>query len=429
MTPKKSLGGILLTVCALFLGSTAAANTTPKPLFRGDNFFVAHSNRVAKQTQRVSANVTFAMIMTRFSGMPEALSVGSLYQVVAGDGATVLIQDHNTQYTVPQSAVRELTVSPQPSTPVKMIGGKVILGFADGTTSQYASNFSDPLSLFSPLSYNVGSGGTVAGNFPAALSEQAHQRGIQVWPILASGFNPIQTNAILQSEQAKWNILTSVLAKVEQDGVDGINLDFEDMEPNDAPLLTQFAQDLRDVLHTTGKGLSIDVTPPSSDPHWGIVYNRPQLAQISDYLVVMTYDEHYAGDATPGSVASLPWMESSITSTIDTGVAPSKVLVGIPFYARTWYKVGGSLQSSAVAITDEQGLSNSSGSSSVWNAHTQQDILNYTQHGTSFTMWLENQRSLSERAQYVEKTGLAGVAIWQLELGTTADVIDLSSQF
>ena len=64
-------------------------------------------------------------------------------------------------------------------------------------------------------------------------------------------------------------------------------------------------------------------------------YHRKEQGKIVDYVIIMGYDEHYAGSSESGSVASLGWVEEGIVNTLKS-VPAEKVINAMPFYTRIW---------------------------------------------------------------------------------------------
>ncbi len=383
------------------------------------------------------ANDTFAMMMsdqhaTSASGAVVNLQAGTLWRVLDQQANRVTLLTASGTVSAPVTGLKEVTVPHDPSpVTVKPVNGKVVLGFADSGNSRYLQNMAhDSLSIFSPLSFSItDAAGHMTGNISSTVVQAAHQRGISVWPMVEAGFDPTRTTALLSSPAAQWQLLSTVIARVKAAGVDGVNFDFEDMIPSDAPRLTGFIQSAATLLHAMGKGVSVDVTPPSSDPHWGTVYQRTALANAADYEIVMTYDEHYSGDPYPGSVSSLPWMKQGIANTLALGVPKNKLLVGVPFYTLDWMVMNGRLSSHYISLVKGAADEQMPGARTAWNARDGQNIVTFTQNGATHTIWLENATSLAERAHFVQASGLGGVAIWQIDLGNEAAIASLTGQF
>ena len=58
--------------------------------------------------------------------------------------------------------------------------------------------------------------------------------------------------------------------------------------------------------------VAVAANPTGVTKSWIALYEDKALAEVSDYLMVMAYDESYSGDPIPGPVASLPFVEKSI---------------------------------------------------------------------------------------------------------------------
>ena len=56
---------------------------------------------------------------------------------------------------------------------------------------------------------------------------------------------------------------------------------------------------------------------------------------MADYVIIMGYDEHFAGSYEAGSVASYNYVKEGIEETL-RDVPADKVINAVPFYTRLW---------------------------------------------------------------------------------------------
>ena len=91
--------------------------------------------------------------------------------------------------------------------------------------------------------------------------------------------------------------------------------------------------------------LSVDNYVPSA---YTAGYNRKEQGTVADYVIVMGYDEHFAG-GEKGSTASLGFVEQGIRDTLQE-VPKEKVINAVPFYTRLWQEKDGETTSSALGI-------------------------------------------------------------------------------
>lgn len=89
------------------------------------------------------------------------------------------------------------------------------------------------------------------------------------------------------------NKLVNQLAEiVRQYGLQGLNIDFENVAPKDRQSFTAFITALAQKLHAQGAVLSVDVSP-DLDTDWTDAFDYAALGKQADYMVMMGYDEHY----------------------------------------------------------------------------------------------------------------------------------------
>ena len=89
-----------------------------------------------------------------------------------------------------------------------------------------------------------------------------------------------------------------------------VNIDFENIKKETAPAYLEFLRELSIKCRVNGIVLSVDSYVPSEYTEF---YDREEQGKVVDYVVVMTYDEHYAGSEESGSVSSIGFVKDAVT--------------------------------------------------------------------------------------------------------------------
>ncbi|MDR9504005.1 glycosyl hydrolase family 18 protein [Brevibacillus agri] len=261
--------------------------------------------------------------------------------------------------------------------------------------------------------------GTLLNRADPAYVKWAHKRGYQVWGLVTNGFNPDWTQAVLGSYDKRDKLIAQLIHYAHLYDLDGINIDFENVYYEDKERLVQFVRELTPYLHQQGLTVSIDVTIKSNAKTWSMFLDRKALAQVVDYMAVMTYDEHWAASPKAGSVASLPWVEAGLQGVLEE-VPNEKLLLGVPFYTRLWTEAkqaDGTIKvsSKALSMPRAQEWVQERKLTPVLDEASGQQYVEYRdpKDGNVYKMWLEDVSSMKKRIELVKKYDLAGVASWR----------------
>lgn len=269
------------------------------------------------------------------------------------------------------------------------------------------------------------------GNYSSIASrdyvEKAHAMGIQVWAMLnnvsTTESAAVDIKKLMSSTSAREKLIESLMEDAGEYGFDGINLDFESLRADAGPHYVQFIRELSVSCRKAGLVLSIDNYVPSAYTEF---YNRREQGIVADYVIIMGYDEHYAG-GEPGPVASISFVENGIQDTLEQ-VPGEKVINAVPFYTRLWTTDEDNSSTSQVFDMEEEALwLQENDLTPQW----QEDLgLYYVQrqgeNGLE-QLWMEEERSLQEKMNRIRKYGLAGVACWKLGF-ETPDIWDIIGQ-
>jgi len=283
-----------------------------------------------------------------------------------------------------------------------------------------------------------------------AYVDKAHSEGAQVWGTVVS-FTPSLSDALIHTPDLRQEFIDKLVYYVETYGLDGINFDFENMNPLHKLDYTAFIKECTDVLRPMGVIISVDVTVKAdyeSLTNWYQCYDHKSLGEVVDYMAVMTYDEH-KNHSGAGPVASIRWVEEKLQGILED-VPSDKVLLGIPFYAYdfkstmidgnpdmlvpTWSAEKRGVVTVLKSQIDEMlakdeyiDMNNQKIEIKEWLVKDEwdDDFGNYylkfiDQNDIVHEIWYDEPRSLAEKARLVKKYHLAGVAVWRMNFGRPA---------
>lgn len=175
--------------------------------------------------------------------------------------------------------------------------------------------------------------GNIASLASSDYVNYCHQKGIEVWALVSNLENKdVDTTSVLTYTSKRENLINNLISAAIQYNFDGINVDFEALSSEVGDSYIQFIRELSLKCANNGIVLSVDDYVPSS---FTAFYNRAEQATFADYVVVMAYDEHYAGSEEAGSVASIGFVKEGVANTLKE-VPADQLILGMPFYARVW---------------------------------------------------------------------------------------------
>lgn len=276
------------------------------------------------------------------------------------------------------------------------------------------------LNVISPTWFSIRDDkGNIGNKADSSYVKWAHSRGYQVWALFSNGFEPDWTHTVLASYDTRIKMIKQLLSFAELYDLQGFNIDFENVYTKDKDSLTQFVRELMPLAHEQNLVISIDVTVKSNSEMWSLFYDRQALGELIDYMMVMAYDEHWAGDSEPGSVSSLSWAESGISRILEEdGVPASKLVLGVPYYTRIWSEKIQSngktkVTSKAVSMDAVNEILKKKKLKPVYSEETGQHYVEYKENGAVKKIWIEDSLSIKARATLVKDLGLAGIASWR----------------
>ena len=284
--------------------------------------------------------------------------------------------------------------------------------------------------------------GKVNGWDPAQYVQTAHAGGAQVWGAVVS-FDPDLSKLIVTNAAQQEAFIGKLAAFVLALGLDGINFDFEKMDPADKEKFTALIAATKAALPNTV--ISVDVTVPlqREDPkNWWQCYDRAGLGRAADYVAVMAYD-----NPALEPVAAIDWVAAKMKMMLDQ-VPDDRLLMGIPFFGVEYQfdvpegvelkelpelaksKARKTMTPATVAqLLQEEAYGSGKNKVEVdyWlDAGTWQQEEAMTRYAfvdktnVLHVIYCDDAKSIQAKGELLTFNGLAGAAVWRMEFGNEA---------
>jgi chitinase len=254
------------------------------------------------------------------------------------------------------------------------------------------------------------------------------------------GWSENFSDAVLTPDSRKKFAETSV-AIVAQNNLDGVDIDWEYpgfkgednvFRPEDRENFTLMFKAIRDELNTltekTGKAYQLTTAVPDFTDFLAKT-DMGKASEYIDYINLMTYDFNVSADDTVGHHSNLYHSANfkgraahrGITEYKAAGVPVEKLVLGIPFYGRSWImkttdnlginRAADSVVRAGGYTFIKDSISQRPGFVRHWDEDAKAPYLFNEQ--TRQLVVYDDEESVKIKCQYVKENNLAGVMFWQ----------------
>lgn len=298
---------------------------------------------------------------------------------------------------------------------------KVVLGWHQVTNAQANAGLAnliegnEALTVVSPTWLRIADqNGNISSLADENYVKKAKEYGLKVWALVDNFDTEVDSFAVLSSTKARETLINALIAEAIRYDLDGLNIDFEMLSLATGTHFIQFLRELSVKCRANGIVLSVDNYVPSAHAAY---YDWKSQGKVVDYVVIMAYDEHYAGSETAGSVASYGYLTSAVDNIL-TMVPKEQVIMAVPFYTRLWMETEENgikkLTSDALAMPTAEAELARNGVTAEWDETVRQYYAEYKKGSATYKIWLEESDSLKEKLSYIKAADLAGAAAWRL---------------
>lgn len=287
------------------------------------------------------------------------------------------------------------------------------------------------LNVISPTWYELSdASGAVSSMASHDYVAWAHGRNYEVWALVSNAFDLERTHQFLLNSTARERFIKTMIDEALTYGYEGINIDFENVYMADKEALTHFVNEFAHYARKNQITLSMDVTVMGGSDNWSKCYDHEKLGQIVDFLIVMTYDEHWASSPISGPVASYDWMLHHM-SVLTNYVSADKLVLGVPFYTRVWREYPSDsiankhrTTSAAIGMEAQNALIEKYNLELIWDETDRLFYATFFEADAQVKIWVENAQTIREKLSIVNTLGLKGAAAWRRGFETN-DVWDV----
>jgi cellulose synthase/poly-beta-1,6-N-acetylglucosamine synthase-like glycosyltransferase/peptidoglycan/xylan/chitin deacetylase (PgdA/CDA1 family) len=209
----------------------------------------------------------------------------------------------------------------------------------------------------------------------------------------------------IADEVSRQRLISALTSFVEGNKFGGICIDFEEPPPASQANLLIFIRELHDVF--APKGLTVLQTVPFDDPDW----NYQNYAAASDYLILMAYDQHWAG-SDAGPIASQAWFEQHLVSRMHQ-LNPAKTIIALGNYGYDW--TDGEKEADEVTCQKALITAKESDAKVLFDPDSRTPYFEYDEEDESHhRVWFLDAVTAYNQMRAASGYKLAGYAVWRL---------------
>jgi len=207
-------------------------------------------------------------------------------------------------------------------------------------------------------------------------------------------------------EGSRQRLIAALAQFVEQNKFGGLCVDFEEPTRDTQPNLLRFMQELQAAFKP--RGWIVVQAVPFDDPDW----NYRDYATASDYLMLMAYDEHYAGSKDTGSIASQSWYEQNLIARMKD-LNPAKTIIALGNYGYDW--TAGANNAKEVSFQEAVIAAKDSEAEIKFDEATSNPYFGYEEEDKSLhTVWFLDGVTAFNQIRAASGYRPAGFALWRL---------------
>ena len=212
----------------------------------------------------------------------------------------------------------------------------------------------------------------------------------------------------ISTEAARQKLIASLLDVIAKNNFGGLTIDIEEVPESSQTDLYIFVNELHQELQK--RSLILAQAVPFDNPDW----NYKAFAGITDYLMLMGYDQHWS-TGEPGPVAGDDWFDSILKKRM-AELNPAKTIVCIGSYGYDWSDSGEEAETVSfedALITAKESLDNPE--QIKFDPASKNPYFKYDEDdGSTHTVWFLDAVSAYGQIKNAKTYNVAGIALWRM---------------
>ena len=217
----------------------------------------------------------------------------------------------------------------------------------------------------------------------------------------------VETSRFLKDDAARACLANKLVKRLSALGAAGVNLDLEELHPEDTENFLEFLVELRAALHAKSMRLTVDV------PFHDDAFDYEYIGNVSDAVMVMAYDQHYPG-SRPGPIASREWLEESLNDMLPR-LPADRVVVVLGSYGYDWPLTDPPRRADDLSFRQVMDLARAADAQPVFEEQLENGHFGYKDGaGNTHDVWFQDALATWNQIASLQKRHLTRLGLWRL---------------
>ncbi|NYE08432.1 cellulose synthase/poly-beta-1,6-N-acetylglucosamine synthase-like glycosyltransferase/spore germination protein YaaH/peptidoglycan/xylan/chitin deacetylase (PgdA/CDA1 family) [Bacillus niacini] len=383
-----------------------------------EHVFLDPANRRWSIIKRMSAGFTILIVLVSTIFI-ESLNTKPVFPELQLNESTAesAIEPINTSFTEEELASQIQKTNPSPviqenadAVKTQKANKQEVYGFYvnwdENSKTSFKTN-SDSITTLVPEWLQLTTDLTLKASTEKSIISEAKANDIKILPLVNNYINNKWDGETLHrlftTQGAEDLFIQNMLDYVKTNDFDGINIDFEEIHPNDTANFTDFMDKVYEAFHQQGLIVTMDVPPNDNS------YDYASLATNVDRMIVMLYDQHNSM-SKPGPVAATDWVIESLNQ---IHIPSEKLILGLGNYGYDW-EDDSNQPANSMPFEDIMELGNGTNLQIYWNKQAGNPYIRYKRNDKNHTVWFLDAATFYNQMQLGKERGSSGIAVWRL---------------